>query len=158
MTNDEHKTNESINGMPVWQLHGVTLTNRRLVLQSDAWIHLSDYGDEGWGLMAPEAQIQSWEKELAEEGITTSPWEEMPYKPYDRDFNWMAATIILLSLLGGPLVIVLGVVLIILYKRNTYVCRNMRIADGLKPLFSHTSIKESHVAPTTVHHTTHYHQ
>ena len=158
MTNAEHKTNDSINGMPVWQLHGVTLKNRKLVLQSDAWIHLSDLGDDGWGLMAPEAQIKSWEKYLADEEITVSPWEEMPYKPYDRSSKWMAVMIVLLSLLGGPLIIVTVVVLIIMGNSNAYACRNLRIANGLKPLFSHTSIKESHVAPTTtVHHTTHHH-
>ena len=169
MTNDEHRADdgtlhdqfdppaleedaspqsepETINDMPVWKLHGVTLTNRGLVLRSDAWIHLSDLGDEGWGLMAPEAQIKSWEQDLAWEGITVSPWEKMPYKPWGRT---VLVTSGLLILAGFPLIVpfMIGTVLfVILGKSNQYACRNLRHAPGLRGLFEWTTLEGKNVS------------
>ena len=45
---------KTINGMPVWKLHSVNPDNLAKVRETDAWIHLSDHGDEGWGLAAQD--------------------------------------------------------------------------------------------------------
>jgi hypothetical protein len=140
---------DTINGMAVWKLDGVRLTNRELIMRSDAWIHFSDHGDDGWGLMAPEVQINSWREDLSKAGITITPWENLPYKPYGKTF---ALVVIWIALISFVLIIPFFFVvltIIIVGKRNQYTCRHIRFAPGLRGVFAWTSLNDTHVHPNS---------
>ena len=141
---------DRINGMPVWKLDGVGLNNRGLIMRTDAWVHFSDRGDAGWGLMAPAVQIQSWRNDFAKQGITITPWARLPYKPYGKNsmMIWFILTMVsfvfvLPFFVMVPLVIIIG-------RRNQYHCRHIRFAPGLNGVFAWTSLSDSHVLPRPV--------
>lgn len=146
--NSSHTTApDCINGMPVWKLDGVGLNNRGLIMRTDAWVHFSDRGDEGWGLMAPDQQITSWRDDFAKQGITITPWARLPYKPYGKNsmMIWFILTIIsFVFVVPFFVMVILG---IIIGRRNQYHCRHIRFAPGLNGVFAWTSLSDSHVVP-----------
>lgn len=140
---------DTINGTSVWHLKGVKLTNRDLLLRTDAWIHFSDFGDEGWGLMAPENQITSWVEDLATCGITIEPWSDLPYKPFGVKVFAILVCIGFISCyaISVFIIFIMPISIILITKLNAYRCKHIRFASGLKSIFAWTSIKGSHVFP-----------
>ena len=143
-------TPDTINGTQVWHLKGVRLTNRDLLSRTDAWVHFSDLGDGGWGLMASEDQIASWKENLMDCGITIEPWEFVPCKPLGmKAFIMMGVfgliAIFLLGILVAMFVTIWGS--IIITQVNAYNCRHIRFAPGMKSNFAWTSMRGSHVFP-----------
>ncbi len=151
MTEEKIVTPERINGTPVWHLKGIKLTNRDLLLSTDAWIHFSDKGDEGWGLMASEDQIASWKEDLESCDITIEPWKLLPCKPLGMEAFIMIGICFVLSFLAlGVFVAAFPIVVVgslISTQVNAYNCRHIRFAQGLKSNFAWTSMRGSHVFP-----------
>ena len=135
---------DTINGTPVWHLEGVTFDTMEVVKKTDAWIHLTDLGDDGWGLIAPEAQVEALSDPLARHGITVRAWEGLPVKPYGKNHAIVFVIITICSFALILLFVMMIILGIILWQWNAYRCRHIRIAPGLRPFFSWTSLKDSH--------------
>lgn len=131
---------DAINGVPVWRLHGVKPYNLAKVRETDIWIHLSDLGAKGWGLMGSAEEVSFWEQHLAEAGITLEPWIRLPYKPWGEKEGKRALWV---SLLFLPTIIGFFIAMFIsgiLSARNGLKCSKMRYAMGLSGVFYLTSI------------------
>lgn len=157
------QVHDKINSVPVWKVHGVNLDNRDILLKTDAWLHLSDLGDDGWGVMGSQKQLDDLKPLLTKHGFEVEPWAKLPYKPIGKRFIWMtliiAFSLFIVALLlhineselakllfASP--IIFGVLAIFKGKINAYRCRHLRFATGVSGFFNLTGIKETHsVAP-----------
>ena len=147
---------EKINGTAIWHISGVTPGNVDMLRETDAWIHLSDHGPDGWGVAATAPEISYWHEHLSEAGMTITPWKKMPYKPFGvvamvtsisisllgfaiAFFSFLSASIGLFFL---PFIII--PTLIIVFKVNSVKCRHMRFAMGLSGMFKFSSIADNY--------------
>ena len=161
---------DKINGVPLWKMEGVNLETMDIVLKSNAWMHYSDLGDEGWLLLAPEATTQDLAKHFSKHGIAVTPVEKLPYRPLEMK-HYLPFAIALLTpfalafitfpdgfLIFLPLFFVVAIILSIYHTVNTYLCRHIRTAPGLKSMLQWTSLGETNttVRGSNYHHRHHW--
>jgi hypothetical protein len=139
---NEEITPDKIAGLPAWHLEGINLDNLDTVYRTNSWIHYSDHADDGWGLVAIEKQIDSWRPHLAKAGITITPWETLPYKPYTAKQIIIGFLFCVVTFPLFPLIFITIPSAIIIAGRNSYKCRHLRSASGLRALLNTTNLQD----------------
>ena len=99
---NNHSGQANISGLPLWKLSGVSDHNKETITTTDHWIHYTKEGDNGWGLVATNEQIEQLRPTLKKSKITIQAWDKEP-------FNKTLYKAMLLACLFGPIMLQMAI-------------------------------------------------